>query len=77
MSLFHDVPEPSELASAEFMGLLWGRALRLWSAHWSRSASESSERHSWARRASAANSVPVPVSWTNRRPNHAAFRVSS
>ena len=21
--------------------------------------------------------VPVPVSWTNRRPNHAAFRVSS
>ena len=24
-----------------------------------------------------AYSVPVPVSWTNRRPNHAAFRVSS
>ena len=21
--------------------------------------------------------VPVPVSWTSRRPNHAAFRVSS
>ena len=23
------------------------------------------------------NVVPVPVSWTSRRPNHAAFRVSS
>ena len=30
-----------------------------------------------ARGRSSSGDVPVPVSWTSRRPNHAAFRVSS
>ena len=56
----------------------WGQAEDLASSLLSHPSSGRYGRHTLVKIGiSRLRYVPVPVSWTNRRPNHAAFRVSS